>query len=166
MTLNESLRASGSQRLGWSSAAGASRTLQQNVWLGLQPTWYSMPSKFSQPDMKHLLCCLSPVLLPHMLLFLPSYPTQTQELLYGQATSGMFGYSHLTGGYQGGQAEFVRVPLGKAVSACWVICIGKMVLAQPIGGVQVCNAGFGRRLLMDMCQQLMPAMQTWMPSIG
>lgn len=38
-------------------------------------------------------------------------PSKTQELLYGQATSGMFGYSHLTGAYQGGQAEYVRVPL-------------------------------------------------------
>jgi threonine dehydrogenase-like Zn-dependent dehydrogenase len=30
--------------------------------------------------------------------------------LWGHATAGMFGYSHLTGGYAGGQAEFVRVP--------------------------------------------------------
>jgi threonine dehydrogenase-like Zn-dependent dehydrogenase len=28
----------------------------------------------------------------------------------GQATAGLFGYSHLTGGYPGGQAEFLRVP--------------------------------------------------------
>jgi threonine dehydrogenase-like Zn-dependent dehydrogenase len=30
--------------------------------------------------------------------------------LYGHATAGLFGYSHLTGGYAGGQAEYVRVP--------------------------------------------------------
>ncbi len=30
--------------------------------------------------------------------------------LWGHSTAGMFGYSHLTGGYAGGQAEFVRVP--------------------------------------------------------
>ncbi len=30
--------------------------------------------------------------------------------VYGYGTSGMFGYSHLTGGYPGGQAEYVRVP--------------------------------------------------------
>lgn len=30
--------------------------------------------------------------------------------LYGQPTAGLFGYSNLTGGYAGGQAEFVRVP--------------------------------------------------------
>jgi threonine dehydrogenase-like Zn-dependent dehydrogenase len=30
--------------------------------------------------------------------------------VYGQATAGLFGYSHLTGGYAGGQAQFVRVP--------------------------------------------------------
>jgi threonine dehydrogenase-like Zn-dependent dehydrogenase len=29
---------------------------------------------------------------------------------FGHATAGLFGYSHLTGGYAGGQAEFVRVP--------------------------------------------------------
>ncbi|HEY0010184.1 MAG TPA: zinc-dependent alcohol dehydrogenase [Tepidisphaeraceae bacterium] len=32
------------------------------------------------------------------------------EGLFGQASSGLFGYSHLTGGYAGGQAEFLRVP--------------------------------------------------------
>ena len=30
--------------------------------------------------------------------------------LYGQAMPGLFGYSHMTGGYSGGQAEYVRVP--------------------------------------------------------
>jgi threonine dehydrogenase-like Zn-dependent dehydrogenase len=29
---------------------------------------------------------------------------------FGHATAGLFGYSHLTGGYPGGQAEYVRVP--------------------------------------------------------
>ena len=32
------------------------------------------------------------------------------EAMWGHATSGMFGYSHLTGGYAGGQAEYARVP--------------------------------------------------------
>ena len=32
------------------------------------------------------------------------------EKLWGHAASGAFGYSHLTGGFSGGQAEFVRVP--------------------------------------------------------
>ena len=32
------------------------------------------------------------------------------EKLWGHATSGIFGYSHLTGGYAGGQAEYARVP--------------------------------------------------------
>ena len=32
------------------------------------------------------------------------------EKLWGHASAGMFGYSHLTGGYAGGQAEYVRVP--------------------------------------------------------
>ncbi|CAI7594083.1 unnamed protein product [Penicillium pancosmium] len=32
--------------------------------------------------------------------------------LYGRRTAGMFGYSHFTGGFAGGQAEYVRVPFG------------------------------------------------------
>jgi threonine dehydrogenase-like Zn-dependent dehydrogenase len=32
------------------------------------------------------------------------------EKLMGHSSSGMFGYSHLTGGYAGGQAEYARVP--------------------------------------------------------
>ncbi|MBB1490458.1 MULTISPECIES: zinc-dependent alcohol dehydrogenase [unclassified Paracoccus (in: a-proteobacteria)] len=32
------------------------------------------------------------------------------DALYGQSPGGMFGYSHLFGGYAGGQAEYVRVP--------------------------------------------------------
>src|SRR4051812_18037491 len=33
------------------------------------------------------------------------------ENMFGQSTAGILGYSHLTGGYAGGQAEFLRVPL-------------------------------------------------------
>jgi threonine dehydrogenase-like Zn-dependent dehydrogenase len=32
------------------------------------------------------------------------------ETIYGHSPSGLFGYSHLFGGYAGGQAEYVRVP--------------------------------------------------------
>ena len=42
-----------------------------------------------------------------------SNPVAKQDLtepLYGHAMAGLFGYSHLTGGYPGGQAEYVRVP--------------------------------------------------------
>src|SRR6188768_3291539 len=33
-----------------------------------------------------------------------------QEKMWGHHTCGIFGYSHLTGGYAGGQAEYARVP--------------------------------------------------------
>jgi len=33
-----------------------------------------------------------------------------QEPLYGYSGSGLFGYSHMMGGYAGGQAQYVRVP--------------------------------------------------------
>src|SRR4030095_5086948 len=32
------------------------------------------------------------------------------EKMFGHAAAGIFGYSHLTGGYAGGQAEYARVP--------------------------------------------------------
>ncbi|MHC1999966.1 zinc-dependent alcohol dehydrogenase [Methylobacterium sp. CM6241] len=32
------------------------------------------------------------------------------DKVFGHTTAGLFGYTHLTGGYQGGQAEYVRVP--------------------------------------------------------
>jgi threonine dehydrogenase-like Zn-dependent dehydrogenase len=32
--------------------------------------------------------------------------------MYGKRTAGIFGYSHFTGGFAGGQAEFLRVPYG------------------------------------------------------
>jgi threonine dehydrogenase-like Zn-dependent dehydrogenase len=32
------------------------------------------------------------------------------EKVFGRTTAGLFGYTHLTGGYPGGQAEYVRVP--------------------------------------------------------
>ena len=40
----------------------------------------------------------------------PAEKQDGSEKLYGHATGGLFGYSHLTGGYPGGQAEYVRVP--------------------------------------------------------
>lgn len=36
----------------------------------------------------------------------------TAKAMYGGRTAGIFGYSHFTGGQGGGQAEYVRVPLG------------------------------------------------------
>lgn len=34
----------------------------------------------------------------------------TADKLFGHAPAGLFGYTHLTGGYAGGQAEYLRVP--------------------------------------------------------
>jgi len=38
--------------------------------------------------------------------------SEAASKLYGRRTAGMFGYSHFTGGFAGGQAEYVRVPYG------------------------------------------------------
>ncbi|WP_296598345.1 zinc-dependent alcohol dehydrogenase [Phenylobacterium sp.] len=40
----------------------------------------------------------------------PAEKADLSEVAYGYAMSGLFGYSHMTGGYAGGQAEYVRVP--------------------------------------------------------
>jgi threonine dehydrogenase-like Zn-dependent dehydrogenase len=40
----------------------------------------------------------------------PAETASMSELLYGYPMTGAFGYSHLTGGYAGGQAEYARVP--------------------------------------------------------
>jgi threonine dehydrogenase-like Zn-dependent dehydrogenase len=40
----------------------------------------------------------------------PADTADMSEAAYGYAMTGAFGYSHLTGGYPGGQAEFARVP--------------------------------------------------------
>jgi len=36
------------------------------------------------------------------------------DKVFGHATAGLFGYTHLSGGYPGGQAEYVRVPFADA----------------------------------------------------
>ena len=40
----------------------------------------------------------------------PATTSDMSETLYGYPMGGAFGYAHLTGGYAGGQAEYVRVP--------------------------------------------------------
>ena len=37
-------------------------------------------------------------------------PSKAIKMMYGHRLSGIFGYSHLTGGYAGDQAEYCRVP--------------------------------------------------------
>ena len=41
---------------------------------------------------------------------LPADNQDIAQAAYGQPMAGLFGYSHMTGGYAGGQAEYVRVP--------------------------------------------------------
>jgi threonine dehydrogenase-like Zn-dependent dehydrogenase len=36
------------------------------------------------------------------------------DKVFGHTTAGLFGYTHLTGGYAGGQAEYIRVPFADA----------------------------------------------------
>jgi len=40
----------------------------------------------------------------------PAEKQEISETAYGHPMAGLFGYSHMTGGYAGGQAEYVRVP--------------------------------------------------------
>ena len=50
------------------------------------------------------------------------------EALYGHAPAGIFGYSHLMGGYAGGQAEYVRVPYAD---------VGPLVIEDGLSDEQV-----------------------------
>ena len=43
-----------------------------------------------------------------------SNPNAAAEKLYGYSSAGLFGYSHIFGGYAGGQAQYARVPYADA----------------------------------------------------
>ena len=47
-------------------------------------------------------------------LAIPASYKHLADKVFGHATAGLFGYTHLTGGYPGGQAEYVRVPFADA----------------------------------------------------
>jgi threonine dehydrogenase-like Zn-dependent dehydrogenase len=49
------------------------------------------------------------------------------EKLYGYSSSGLFGYSHIYGGYAGGQAQYVRVPFAD---------VGPMVIPDSVSDEQ------------------------------
>jgi threonine dehydrogenase-like Zn-dependent dehydrogenase len=53
----------------------------------------------------------------------PAEKADLSEIAYGYPMTGAFGYSHLTGGYAGGQAEYVRVPFAD---------VGPIVIPQGI----------------------------------
>ena len=40
----------------------------------------------------------------------PTRNAKKAEKLWGHSPAGLFGYSHLLGGFAGGQAEYLRVP--------------------------------------------------------
>jgi len=50
------------------------------------------------------------------------------EKAFGHPTAGLFGYSHITGGYAGGQAEYARVPFAD---------VGPFKIADDLGDEQV-----------------------------
>jgi len=56
----------------------------------------------------------------------PNAPLLTK--LYGASGAGLFGYSHLYGGYAGGQAEYARVPFGD---------VGPIVIENGLSDEQV-----------------------------
>lgn len=50
------------------------------------------------------------------------------DILYGHSGAGLFGYSHMYGGYGGGQAEYVRVPFAD---------VGPIKIYEPLNDEQV-----------------------------
>ena len=55
---------------------------------------------------------------PHPLVMYSTNPDESQQPLYGDKTAGLSGYSHVTGGYAGGQAEYARVVNGESCRNC------------------------------------------------
>jgi threonine dehydrogenase-like Zn-dependent dehydrogenase len=87
--------------------------------------------------------------------------------LYGDRTAGIFGYTHLTGGFSGGQAEYARVPFAdvnclpvpddvpdeKALFLSDIICTGyqaAMIMGEMKQGDVVAVWGCGPVGLMSM----------------
>ena len=54
--------------------------------------------------------------------------SEKMKTLYGKVAAGLFGYSHLYGGYPGGQAEYVRVPKAD---------VGPICIDSPLADEQV-----------------------------
>ncbi len=85
-----------------------------------------------------------------------SNPAEKQDLsepLYGHAMSGLFGYSHLTGGYPGGQAEYVRVPFSD---------VGPIVVPDGLDDEQVLFLSEPRRV----CRRLILVSYAAMASVS
>ena len=58
---------------------------------------------------------------------------EKMEKLYGHAAAGLFGYSHMYGGYPGGQAEYARVPCADkfAATVAWPLMRLEIRSARP-----------------------------------
>lgn len=78
----------------------------------------------------------------------PADNARMVEIEYGHAGAALYGYSHLFGGYSGGQAEFVRVPFADVgcvkvppdLSDEQVLLLGDIV---PTGWMAAENCGLG-----------------------
>ena len=62
-------------------------------------------------------CAVTPSVIARVLMLKSCGCSTKQGELYGDRTAGFHGYSHLTGGFDGGQAEYARVPFGKSQCA-------------------------------------------------
>ena len=81
-----------------------------------------------------------------------------QEAAYGQASAGLFGYTHMLGGYAGGQAEYVRVPFAdvgpvkvpKSLSDEQVLFLSD-ILPTGYQAVEVCSVRPGQTVAVWGC---------------
>ena len=84
-----------------------------------------------------------------------------QDMIFGHHTAGLLGYSHLVGGYEGGQAEYLRVPFGRYLD--FVLCghrISWLIVGPSCGGLTAAWSGGGS--LLDETRPSVGARQsTW-----
>jgi len=95
-------------------------------------------------------------------------PCKAQEAQYGHNTAGLFGYSHMIGGYDGCQAEYVRVPFAdvnlfpipnditdkQALTIADIACTG-------YHGTELCNVSEGDNVVVFGCGPVGLMAQMW-----
>lgn len=83
-----------------------------------------------------------------------------------RSTAGLFGYAHITGGYEGGQADYVRVPFGECIGyglrtgyVLRRLLAGDTALGSARGG-RTCALGFSCTCPQPRCTLACSCMRT------
>jgi len=95
-------------------------------------------------------------------------PNKEQEELYGHHTGALFGYSHMIGGYDGCQAEYVRVPFADVnlfpipatINDKQALCIAD-IACTSYHGTELADVRLGDRVVVFGCGPVGLLTQMW-----